>query len=147
MAPRQARATAPSIVSVAGRSVLPPATVQRVAGEVCAREKRSAVLSFTFLGRDRMRLMNREHMAHDWPTDVISFALHGPGRALAGDVYISPWVAAREARAAGVSLREELIRLVIHGTLHVLGYDHPDGATRQRSPMWRRQERYVAELA
>jgi len=41
---------------------------------------------------------------------------------------------------------EELVRLAVHGTLHVLGYDHPDAAGRMRSPMWRRQERYVRRL-
>ncbi|HXJ29862.1 MAG TPA: rRNA maturation RNAse YbeY [Gemmatimonadales bacterium] len=43
-------------------------------------------------------------------------------------------------------LREELVRLAVHGTLHVLGYDHPDGPGRTRSAMWRRQERYVRRL-
>ncbi|MGH7669133.1 MAG: rRNA maturation RNAse YbeY [Gemmatimonadaceae bacterium] len=41
-------------------------------------------------------------------------------------------------------LREELVRLVVHGTLHVLGYDHPDDASRLQSAMWKRQERLVA---
>jgi probable rRNA maturation factor len=36
---------------------------------------------------------------------------------------------------------------VVHGTLHVLGWDHPDDESRTRSPMWRRQEQYVADLA
>jgi ssRNA-specific RNase YbeY (16S rRNA maturation enzyme) len=39
------------------------------------------------------------------------------------------------------------VRLVVHGTLHVLGWDHPDDDARLGSPMWRRQERYVARLA
>jgi ssRNA-specific RNase YbeY (16S rRNA maturation enzyme) len=39
-----------------------------------------------------------------------------------------------------------LSRLVIHGTLHVVGWDHPDGESRERSPMWRRQERYLERL-
>jgi probable rRNA maturation factor len=64
-----------------------------------------------------------------------------------GDVYVGSWVAAREANARGLPLREELIRLVIHGTLHVLGRTHPEGAARTRSSMWRRQERYVGALA
>ena len=39
------------------------------------------------------------------------------------------------------------VRLIVHGTLHVLGYDHPETATRSRSAMWRKQERLVARLA
>jgi probable rRNA maturation factor len=44
-------------------------------------------------------------------------------------------------------MREELVRLIVHGTLHALGRDHPEGAGRTRSAMWRRQERYVEALA
>jgi ssRNA-specific RNase YbeY (16S rRNA maturation enzyme) len=39
-----------------------------------------------------------------------------------------------------------LLRLVVHGTLHTLGYDHPEGTTRTESKMWRRQERIVARV-
>jgi probable rRNA maturation factor len=78
---------------------------------------------------------------------VLAFAMtDGAGRAV-GDVYICAWVAAREAKARGVPLREELIRLVVHGTLHALGRTHPEGSARTRSAMWRRQERYVGALA
>jgi probable rRNA maturation factor len=81
----------------------------------------------------------------DRATDVIAFGMrHGPQRV--GDVYICPSVAARAAHEQGVPLEEELIRVVVHGTLHALGYDHPAGASRLRSPMWQRQERYVAGL-
>jgi probable rRNA maturation factor len=44
-------------------------------------------------------------------------------------------------------VRQELIRLVVHGTLHALGREHPEGDGRTSSAMWRRQERYVAALA
>ncbi|HEV8215576.1 MAG TPA: rRNA maturation RNase YbeY, partial [Gemmatimonadaceae bacterium] len=60
-----------------------------------------------------------------------------------GDVYIAPDMARENARDAKVPVREEIARLVVHGTLHVLGYDHPDGEDRVRSPMWRRQERII----
>ena len=63
-----------------------------------------------------------------------------------GDVYIAPSVARASARDNGVSVREELVRLVVHGTLHVLGYDHPDSDARTRSAMWKKQERLVRRL-
>ena len=44
------------------------------------------------------------------------------------------------------SVREEVARLVVHGILHVLGYDHPEDETRETSDMWRRQERLLRRL-
>jgi len=135
-------------VVVNGRRLpLPSALVRRVVRGVLEGERRQALVSVTFLGRDAMRRLNAEHKGRDEPTDVLAFAMtDGAGRTV-GDVYVCSWVAAREAKARGVPLREELIRLVIHGTLHVLGRTHPEGAARARSSMWRRQERYVGALA
>jgi probable rRNA maturation factor len=135
-------------VVVNGRRLpLPSALVRRVVRGVLEGERRQALVSVTFLGRDAMRRLNAEHKGRDEPTDVLAFAMtDGAGRTV-GDVYVCSWVAAREAKARGVRLREELIRLVIHGTLHVLGRTHPEGAARTRSSMWRRQERYVGALA
>jgi probable rRNA maturation factor len=63
-----------------------------------------------------------------------------------GDVYLCPEVARENARRHGVPVREEVARLVVHGTLHVLGHEHPEDDTRTRSAMWRRQERLLARL-
>ncbi|MGH7591169.1 MAG: rRNA maturation RNase YbeY [Gemmatimonadales bacterium] len=137
-------------VVVGGRPALPPALVRRVVQTVAAAgrpRRRLTQLSVTFLGPVRMRRLNRRHLRHDRVTDVIAFALRIPGGGLVGDVYVCRAVAARQAREAGCSLREELIRLVIHGTLHVLGHHHPAGLARTRSAMWRRQERLVGRLA
>jgi probable rRNA maturation factor len=121
--------------------------VRRVVEAVLHSERRDAVISVTFLGRDAMRRLNAEHKRHDYPTDVLTFTLDSPAGQVIGDVYICPWVARREARARRIPFRQELIRLVIHGTLHALGRDHPEGPDRIRSAMWRRQERYVEALA
>jgi len=135
-------------VAVSGRRVpLPPPLVRRVVSAVLRGERREALVSVTFLGRDAMRRLNVSHTGRDRPTDVLSFAMADPAGGTVGDVYVCPWVAAREARARGIPLREELIRLVVHGTLHALGRDHPEGAGRTTSAMWRRQERYVDALA
>ncbi len=136
-----------SEVAVGGRArALPERTVRQVVSAVLEGEQRSAAVSVTFLGRDAMRRLNAEHKGRDEPTDVIAFTLPGPRGERVGDVYICPWVARREAAARGIPVREELIRLLVHGTLHVLGRDHPD-AGRESSAMWRRQERYVEALA
>lgn len=129
------------------RLPLSRALVTRVVDGVLRAERRRALISITFVGRDSMRRLNAQHKGHDRPTDVLSFALNGPTGELIGDVYICPWMARREARARGIPLRQELVRLVVHGTLHTLGRDHPDGPGRTRSAMWRRQEQYVETLA
>ncbi len=101
-------------------------------------------MSVTFLGRDRMRDLNQRYKGRNAATDVLAFALPDPS-GVVGDVYLCPWVARREAQARGVALEEEVIRLLVHGTLHVLGYDHPE-EQRTESAMWKRQERYVGNL-
>lgn len=126
---------------------LADATVRRIVSAVLEAERRDAQVAVTFLGPTRMQLLNRKHLGHDRPTDVISFALTAPDGQLMGDVYICRAVAAAQAKALKVPLREELVRLVVHGTLHVLGYDHPAGEGRTTSEMWKRQERYVRRLA
>lgn len=129
------------------RLPLSRALIRRVVATVLKAERRQGLISVTFLGRDSMRRLNAAHKSHDQPTDVLTFALKGPPGQIVGDVYICPWIAQREARSHGVPLRQELIRLVVHGTLHALGRDHPEGPERTRSAMWRRQEQYVEALA
>ena len=133
-------------VSVGGRVLgLPEAVVRRAVHAVLRGEHRRAVVSVTFLGPSAMRRLNRKHKKHDRPTDVLAFALAMPDGRLAGDVYVCRAVAAGQATEAGISLREELVRMVVHGVLHVLGHDHPE-TNRERSAMWRRQERYVRKI-
>jgi len=112
----------------------------RVAQRVLAWERAPAGshIDITLLSPAAMRRMNRRATGRRGLTDVIAYALPQPDGAIQGDVYISPDAAEFD--------REELIRLAVHGTLHVLGYDHPDGAGRMRSRMWRVQERYVKKL-
>jgi probable rRNA maturation factor len=135
-------------VTVHGRvRPLPDGVVRRVVESVLAGERAAADVSITFLGRGAMRRLNAQYKGHDRPTDVIAFPLTAPDGRVVGDVYVCPWVAQREAAAREVPPRQELVRLIVHGTLHVLGWEHPEDESRTRSPMWRRQERYVGRLA
>ena len=146
--PRTRAAEPAPFITVSGRH--PPLARGAVTGavrRVLAGERRRAAVSISFVGPLRMRELNRRWKDADRPTDVLAFTLRGPAGALTGDIYICRAVALREARVRSIPVRQELLRLVVHGMLHVLGYDHPEGAARTTSPMWRRQERYVGRLA
>jgi probable rRNA maturation factor len=134
-------------VSYAGaRRALAVPTVRRAVTRVLDDQAAGpALMTVTFLSAARMRTLNRRTFGRDAATDVIAFRLPHPDT-MVGDVYVCPAVARRSARQFHVSPRQELLRLVVHGTLHVLGHDHPDGAARTRSPMWTLQEAYVRDL-
>jgi probable rRNA maturation factor len=102
-------------------------------------------VDITLVSAAAMRRVNRRATGRRGLTDVIAYALPQPDGGILGDVYICP-EAARAVTHNGVGLQEELVRLAVHGTLHVLGYDHPASAGRTQSAMWRLQERYIARL-
>ena len=125
---------------------MPTSVVRRAVAAVLDGEGSGpAAVTVTFLTASRMRTLNRRSLGRDRATDVIAFRL-SHGTVLLGDIYICPAQARAAARAFEIPEREELVRLVVHGTLHVLGFDHPAGRRRVESPMWRRQERYVRRL-
>jgi probable rRNA maturation factor len=134
-------------VSLAGtRAPLSRQAVAEIARATMRREGvRNALLSIALVDRRTIARLNRRHLGHAGATDVISFGFERATRRdpVVGDIYIAPEIARANARARGAGARNELTRLVVHGVLHVLGYDHPDGDDRERSPMWRRQERLV----
>lgn len=104
-----------------------------------------AMISVTFLSSRAMAAMNRDQLGHRGATDIITFELTRPvaSAPVTGDMYICAEVGRRNAKAWRVPVREELARLVIHGTLHTLGNEHPAGESRVDSPMWRAQEKYL----
>jgi probable rRNA maturation factor len=122
--------------------------VQRVSDAVChvlARhevEEGSAV-TVVIANDDEVRRLNAQFRGVDAPTDILSF----PAEALPdeiegevpylGDLIIAYPYASRQAQEAGHALDDDLVLLAIHGTLHLLGYDH-DNATNQEA-MWAEQ--------
>lgn len=123
-----------------------PELLRHAAGDALEAEGADGVeLSLTLLDDDEIRILNRDYLDRDRPTDVLAFALDDE-TGLVGDVYLGVDQARRQAEEHGVPLAEELARLAIHGTLHVLGYDHPEGDDRYASPMFARQERILRGL-
>jgi probable rRNA maturation factor len=99
------------------------ASVANLARAVLARIGQSqSGMAVTFIGDRKMRRLNREYRGIDAATDVLSFAYGNPGEL--GDVVISTATAARQAESLGLPFDIEVQHLVIHGTLHLAGYDH-----------------------
>ena len=145
----QPRGLAIDISSSVRRLSVSRALVQKAAVATLRADKvKDAMLSITFVGRAAISRLNRRYLGHHGATDVISFGLGRVGRrgAVVGDVYICAEVARENARRQGISAGEELLRLVVHGTLHVLGHDHPSGSQRTTSGMWSKQERILARV-
>ena len=89
-----------------------------------------------------IHVLNRQYRGKDKPTDVLSFPLADELQPfLLGDVVISVETAAHQAQQRGHSLRKELQTLLIHGVLHLLGYDHE--VSRSEAVRMHRKEREV----
>ena len=109
----------------------------------------SAELGILFVGDQRMRSLNRQYRGKDRTTDVLAFALreapHSSSTVL-GDVVIAVPTAARQAKEGQRSLDEELTVLLVHGILHLCGYDH-ERSEKEARRMHRRERMILGSLA
>ena len=110
-----------------------------------------AEASLHLVDESGMRELNSQHMGVDGATDVLSFPLDGPGVSgqpgvpqLVGDVVLCPEVAARNATTHAGSLVDECNLLVVHGGLHLCGWDHATDA--ERDSMWARERELMVAL-
>jgi rRNA maturation RNase YbeY len=95
----------------------------------------SAELYIELIGDHRMQRLNRQYRGKNVPTDVLAFSQRetpGPRSPLLGDVVISVHSVLRQARARHHSADEEIAVLLIHGILHLCGYDHERGEPEAR---------------
>lgn len=133
-----------------GEGVSPPVDPGRMEAAVRhvlrAEGVRRAEISVVLVGDDEIIALNQRYLGRDYATDVISFSLNEPGEPPLGDVYLGVPQALRQAAELGAEPAEELLRLAVHGTLHVLGHDHPDDGDRAASPMFVRQEALLREF-
>ena len=110
-----------------GRRVAAPGLARWLARLAPLRAR--GVVSVALVSDARVRALNRQYRRRDCATDVLSFPSEGPSRPpssgrFLGDIVVARGVARRQARAAGHSELTELRVLVLHGLLHLLGYDH-----------------------
>jgi len=109
-------------------------------------ENRDGEISILFLDDNGILKLNRKYRGIERPTDVLSFALNqgdfpDPQPEMWGDIVISVETAARQAVEAGDSFEDEITRLLVHGALHLLGYDHE--RSKKDAARMRRMERKI----
>jgi len=112
-------------VQIRAAGAPPPARVRSVLSRAAraARAKGSEV-SVLFCADARMRTLNRRYRAMDRPTDVLAFPAGEAAGGFLGDIVISVPYAWREARRRAEPRSREIDRLLVHGLLHLMGYDH-----------------------
>ncbi len=103
------------------------ALVRLVERVLTAENRASASISIALVDDATIRGLNRAHLGHDWATDVISFPLSDPEEpALAGELVVSAEMAVAVAAERGLEPGDELRLYVVHGLLHLCGYDDLD---------------------
>ena len=106
-----------------------------VKAAVHGRHEGRRQVNIVLFGEAEARAINRKYRGKDYATNVLSFAyepLTGEKTGLLGDLVICPAVVAREALAQGKKTRDHYAHLTIHGTLHLLGFDHESAKERDR---------------
>jgi probable rRNA maturation factor len=119
-----------------------------------ARSDRPVEISVSLTGDEQVRALNAKWRGKDKPTNVLSFPMAeerdlaaaniADTELLLGDIVLARGVCETEAREKGISVADHALHLVVHGTLHLLGYDH--GAERDAADMEAREVRALARL-
>ena len=119
-------------------------TFSTVAKKVLSGENReSESISLAFVEKGEIRKLNLAYRKKDKPTDVLSFELDE--RDLLGEIVICPEVVSEHAQEYGVTYEYEMMKVFIHGILHLLGYDHERSRV-EEAAMDERQNKYLREL-
>lgn len=103
--------------------------------------KKVSQIHVNFVSRYRLRSVNKRFLGHDYNTDVIAFDYVGNGRAVDGELLISLDDVRWNSKFFGTSFKHELSRVVIHGCLHLAGYD--DRTKRQKELMRKKENSYL----
>jgi probable rRNA maturation factor len=120
------------ILNSSSKKPLPVKKIKKAVENTLVGEKTADYqIDVIFIDDEYMQKLNIEYLQHHYTTDVLSFPL-GEADTVEGEIYISPHVALQQANEYKTSLTKELMRLSIHGTLHLIGYDDADAESRKK---------------
>lgn len=100
--------------------------LKRIVEGVLNKEKNTKNLSIVLVGSARMKGLNKKWRKKNVPTDVLSFSSSKEFPEELGEIVICPEVVKKNAKKYGVSFKKELVKVLIHGVLHLLGYNHEE---------------------
>lgn len=127
---------------------IPVISIKKIVKIVLKEENVKKAFLTIVLAQDAMiRRLNKKYLSRDLSTDVLSFDLMHPFSSksgLVGDVVVCVDTAAAVAKKIKVTFEEELIRYIVHGILHLIGYD--DSSPKEKKKMWKRQEFLVKKI-
>ncbi len=141
-------------VSLVRYTVRRPSFIRLAQRILMAVGEAKSELSLELIGDARIRRLNRKYRKQDRITDVLAFSIReaimpqgkGPAANMLGDVVISLPTAIRQAREVGRSIDVELATLLVHGVLHLCGYDHERGP-REAARMSRREQKVLQVIS
>lgn len=104
-------------------------------------KKKAAAINYVFCSDEYLLEINRSFLQHDYYTDIITFGLSAPGEPLEAEIYISVDRVKDNAKQLGIPFREELLRVIFHGALHLCGY--ADKKKAEIALMREREDHYI----
>lgn len=122
--------------------------IQAVIDVVANAEQVNGSMSVQFIGRKKMKTLNEQYRGIAAPTDVLSFGLEGntyEEETDFGDIFLCQEYIIEQAKTYDVVPKIEVARMLIHGTLHLLGYDHQ--TKKEATEMFSKQELYLEQIA
>lgn len=135
--------------TIRSKAPLSEVAINKIVEYVLRREHRPGSLSIHLIADTKMRRLQRVHRGKNTTTDVLSFATqegkwNGTGANDLGDIFLSVPTIRRQAKNFGVLFEEECARMLIHGILHILGYDH--NKKTEAKVMFEKQEKYLKKM-
>lgn len=126
---------------------IPAKLILGAAETVMRGEKIKGDAGIVVVDERSIRRLNRQYLNHDYVTDVISFPLRdetNPADNMFGEVVVNAYRASREAKRRGTAMRRELLLYVVHGLLHLCGYD--DDTASNAAAMRERENHYLKKI-
>lgn len=111
------------------------------------KKEKTSEVDIVFMDDAAIKKLNKRYKGKDASTDVLSFGIDGREfmrKKVLGEIFISLDTARRNAKLFGVAFEDEVVRYLVHGMLHLFGYD--DGTEADKMRMWHRQEGLLKDI-